>query len=304
MKSRNMRYYLLFLTLFSFHISATQPSAVDNLLIAVKRDNLTEVKEILAKSQKLLAYRDRSGRNLLMYAINSDSIAVTKYLIQLKVLTNGKDDSGRNPLHVALSNNPLNPEPVTPKRLEIIQLPIDAGVSVQALDRDESSVLHYAAESEEPKVLELILKAGAKVNEFRRDSVLHSAARRGLVKNVDILIQNGAKIDAYDQYFGFSPLHAVLHDVNTTNISKFKPVIERLLQKGADPNLVCRIEPVPFYSDAFRGYTALHLAVRANIPEIVKLLLHYKATKTAKSVSGKLAIDLAKNEEIKALLLK
>src|SRR4051794_37242662 len=87
-------------------------------------------------------------------ALNKGDVdAVTKLLAADKTLAN-KPKNGAPPLHVALLGN----------NVKIVQLLIEAGADIHALDRVGGAPIHYAAVHRDRAMLELLLDKGAKVD--------------------------------------------------------------------------------------------------------------------------------------------
>lgn len=71
----------------------------------------------------------------------------------------------------------------------------------------------------------------------------------------------------------------------------YPPMVQFLLEKGADPNGKDRWQSTPLETAAKRGY-----------PEIVKLLLEYGADPKAEDLNGDTALDIAKRQGFKKIV--
>lgn len=121
-----------------------------------------------------------------------------------------------------------------------------------------------------PRLVEVLLQAGADPNDGQ--SVLRAAMQERL-DCLELLLDHGADLNAVCMPQGVPPLHWMLDfDYNA-------PGVQRLVDRGADPNLPAG----PF------GETALHVATRRRRVEAVKFLLESGADIDARTASGRTA---------------
>jgi len=102
------------------------------------------------------------------------------------------------PLHIAIAA----------RKTKIIELLIEKGADLEALDRDQRTPLHIAALSgfiEDAKpytdMAKFLIEKGAEVNarDNSQSTPLHFAAFRGNVHMAELLIQKGADVNAVDK---------------------------------------------------------------------------------------------------------
>ena len=102
------------------------------------------------------------------------------------------------PLHIAIAL----------RKTKIIELLIEKGADLEALDRDQRTPLHIAALSgfiEDAKpytdIAKFLIEKGAKVNarDNSQSTPLHFAAFRGNVSMTELLIKKGADVNAVDK---------------------------------------------------------------------------------------------------------
>lgn len=141
-------------------------------------------------------------------------------------------------------------------QVEVIQLLLNAGSMVNVSDSDNITPLHLAVSRGHEDAVELLLKAGSRVNSKTSDksSAMHIAASRGFPRIIDMLLRYGAKIDILD----VSDRTPLLLAVTRGHCA----VVQLLLNKGAKVN-----------SEEIHGYTPLSEAVWQKDDELVCLLL-------------------------------
>lgn len=104
---------------------------------------------------------------------------------------------------------------------------------------NDGSMLHYAAESGHPQVVEFFIKKGLDLNEeglYKATPLIRSLA--GNIKSPDIaiiLIRAGADVKKSDQ-FKITPLHYAALYANVTPPGKTLELVKLLIEKGADVN--------------------------------------------------------------------
>ncbi|CAL4067086.1 unnamed protein product [Meganyctiphanes norvegica] len=100
----------------------------------------------------------------------------------------------------------------------------------------ERSVLHYAVLSGSVAIVNLLLKQGARVNfekTYNKPSPLDLAILKGDVEIINVLLESGADLAASSPVIG-SPLHMACSE----GIPNRMDILQLLLEKGADPNLI------------------------------------------------------------------
>ena len=174
----------------------------------------------------------------------------------------------------------------------VVQLLLDKGANVAALDSRGTSPLHWAAAANpNPSVVELLLSRGAEVDARgnKRSTPLHWAAAGNPNPAISrILIDHGADVDAHFELG--TPLHVAA--VN------FNPEVMLLLLK----------------SDGCVGRTnrklesPLHRAARNPVVEISKHLLDYGGSVEARDIMGRTPLHVAlmdnDNADIARLLIE
>ncbi|KAF2343677.1 Ankyrin repeat-containing domain, partial [Trinorchestia longiramus] len=182
------------------------------------------------------------------------------------LLDNGADPNGRYFLGSEINL-------VSPLRPELIELLLESGADVNAQDRngltpimkasrlrqgmeslllllsyggdvniradarrDHRTALHYAVLSGSLDILVVLLDSGSQVifePEYNKPTPLHLAVRRGDIKVINLLLDHGADINSSTSLVG-----SVLHMACSEKVHNRLEVIELLLSRGADPNIV------------------------------------------------------------------
>lgn len=123
-------------------------------------------------------------------------------------------------------------------------------------------------ENNATKITDLLLEQ-ANINEKDEygNTALHDFADNGNLEGVKLLIEHKAVIDIQNEQ-GESPLMRAV-------IRQYKPIVQKLLAEGANPNLPNK-----------SGYTSVHKAAFRNDLEIMKLLVSYDGDIKAVTNSG------------------
>ena len=185
----------------------------------------------------------------------SSSARSISLLLQCNANPNIRDADGLTPLAIACQRG---------NRFAVDRLLHASGIEIDIQDNHGCTPLHEACEYGSEKIVELLLKKGARFLEADRDGVppLHVACHEGHLAIVKLLFFHGhdkkkGLVKAEDIQ-GSSALHYAVE-------SGVTEIVEVLLLNGADPIAQKKNEVTP-----------LHIAARNGHVEIAKCLLQYK----------------------------
>jgi len=169
------------------------------------------------------------------------------------------------PLHTAAVHYPT--------RIEAL---ISDGLDIDTLDNYGNTALQQAVRYQNEASVSILLTAGANPNAGnKKDAPLSIAARTGNIEIVRLLVKHGANPNG--KSLGKTALH------NATVFGRTK--IVRIL-------LSCEYIDLNAREDG-TGYTALHLAVQHERPDIISILLKQGIKSDIKDCVGYTALDLA-----------
>lgn len=248
------------------------------------------VVQLLLDRKASLSISDANGLRPLHYAALFGRVELFQMLLQASADINATDRAGRTPLMNAVAS--LNQSAV----LSLLNAGADPGVAGPT----GWTALHAATVRNRPDMMTTLLSFGAKVDqhtttddsgvtshqtalhiaaeyglseavktllpltkdlEERADcgqTVLHMAAQVGAAEVVQLFIASGADSTAQDDY-GMTALSRAVLSGHTLTV---QTLLEKLLEKGRDPDTRDKL-----------GWSPLHLAARKGYCDIVHLLL-------------------------------
>uniref|UniRef100_A0A6A7FR83 Ankyrin repeat and KH domain-containing protein mask-like n=1 Tax=Hirondellea gigas TaxID=1518452 RepID=A0A6A7FR83_9CRUS len=125
------------------------------------------------------------------------------------------------------------------KGMESLLLLLSYGgdVNIRADERhDHRTALHYAVLSGSLDIIMVLIDSGAQVRfepDYNKPTPLHLAVRRGDIKVINLLLDVGAYVNSSTSLVG-----SVLHMACSEKVHNRLEVLELLLSRGANPNIV------------------------------------------------------------------
>ncbi|MGB0953498.1 MAG: ankyrin repeat domain-containing protein, partial [Planctomycetota bacterium] len=181
------------------------------------------------------AFRSKEEVTPLMSAAMNPNPEVTKALLKAGADPKAVDQAGSTALMVAAEFQ-LEPE--------VVHLLLQAGCDVAAVDEDRWTALHFASETMNPDIMDILIAAGAKVDARTADMDTALILAGGYSENLEValaLLEAGADLEAAND----SRMTPLLQACMSNGIG----MVRFLLEQGADPTAV-----------SFNGQSAIDLA--------------------------------------------
>ncbi len=260
-----------------------------SLYKAVELGTEEEVKRLLQRGDIDVDKAGAYGSTPLHIAAHAGNTGIVEALLLKGAKPNVACDSGRTPLHKAISafyisrNNNYQ---------RVVQLLLDYGADPYKANNAEETPLQLAKAYRLDNIVKLL-----NVNETDKfgQTALCQAVELGTEEEVKRLLQRGdIDVDKAGAY-GSTPLHIAAHTGN-------RGIVEALLLKGAKPNVACGTGRTPLH----KAISALNTAPNNNYQRVVQLLLDYGADPYKANDAGETPLQLAKEHgfgSIEELLL-
>lgn len=166
---------------------------ISNAKKSLRSDDLAPLKALIA-TEGGIHMKDSHGLTLLDYAVQATSFDAARLLLDAGASVTRDSYDGKTLIMLAAESTRYNDEKDV---IAMMQMLLDAGVDINALDKYGNSALSAAVVQEATSVIRFLIGAGADVNQDLRGwSVLHIAAHRDKKEAARLLIELGANIDA------------------------------------------------------------------------------------------------------------
>lgn len=144
--------------------------------------------------------------------------------------------------------------------MKIVQLLLDHGANIAAVDEWGRTALHYAAENHSVDVIEFVLKQGFDIESRDRDdhSPIHHAVALGSPEGCELLLRSGAMINRKSGQTGLSPLSCLLANMSISSMPRGVSVVRILLEYGAQ------------VSDRVGGHSILEIAAGQHVGQRIR----------------------------------
>jgi ankyrin repeat protein len=183
------------------------------------RSGNVEVFKILFENQANTYVKDKTGKSILDYAVESRNPASVNYAFSKEATELHYDSDGRSVLHLAAfdSSPDLNPAFAGLKHF------------IDHLDNDGYSAFHLAVYQKNKDFIQYLLTIGANINSTNKygETALHLAIEGGNLDIIAMLIDAKADLLITNQY-GDTPLHVA---INLGNIEAIKLLIANKVNK-------------------------------------------------------------------------
>ncbi|WP_341823712.1 ankyrin repeat domain-containing protein [Wolbachia endosymbiont (group A) of Agelastica alni] len=292
--------------------------------------------------------KDNDGKTPLHCASTSNHLGMVKYLISKDANIDAKDNNGETPLDDASSNsvrialmqahldkellltvkseddlktiNSLIAQGISKDRhgayyyawngnLDMVKLLVERDVNVNATDKYDCTLLHWAALKGHSGVAEFLVDKGANVNakDILGRTPMHLAVTNNYMNITEFLLENGANVDEADKN-GSTPLHYAARfgqlesarflidekaNMNAADNSGKKPV--HVAAENNNKNIIdLLLDKRVSVNDADKdGWTLLHWAASKGNFDIVEYLIGKGADIRAKGKDGQTPLCVA-----------
>jgi len=200
-----------------------------------------------AKAQVAPSTTEVSRYDTLHLAAHKGDMVALKMLISSKNDLNKRDSYGRTPLMVAAFAN----------KLDAAAALMDAGANTDLLENDKYDALTIAAVAGNTKMVELLIKKGAKTGlttSVYDGTALIAAAHLGHVGVVKALIAGGAPLDHVNNLHWTALIESIVLGDGGKNHTE---VLKSLVKAGANVNLADGHGRSPLALAKARGYAAM-----------------------------------------------
>ncbi|WP_257264173.1 ankyrin repeat domain-containing protein [Endozoicomonas sp. ONNA2] len=229
---------------------------------------------------------DSHGFTPLHFAAENGELDVFKHLINKGANKWARSNTGKTVLEIAESRG-FN----TAKMLETLYgAEYDVDVINASCDSEGGTAIAYAARNRQWKLLDTLISRGARIdawqNESGQSTPLHCAAAKGEKDIVRELVKRNADVRLPNAQGNLAIHHALLDDDfpwrSKKSMGDRLDILAELIEKGnADIN-----------ARGYQGATALHIAARGGMVEIVAELLKRGADFNILDDDNKTAYDL------------
>jgi len=272
---------------FDYDVNGRDDIGFTPLHTAVQKDQ-TEILDILLNAKAELDISAENGRTALHEAVRSEALASIEMLLDAGASPEAVCQEGKTALHYTVF--PWSPNEV------ILQLLLKRGAPVNVKDCHGRTALTMTAKGGKLSPVQLLLDHGAEIDS--RDEAgmtpLLSAVAYGSEAMVNLLIQTGAVLGAGDWTTG-TALHIAVSRKDDSKDGIATAILKTLLQSVVGKEAVNA-----------RRDTALHLAVKCNELEKIRILIDHGAKVNGRDLLKRtplfLAVQYNAEETVKLLL--
>lgn len=256
---------------------------------------------LVGKGAKLNA-RDVDGRSPFLNAVAAGHVDSARVLLDLGADFSATDLHMKTCVHIAVEH----------EHLDILSMLLGGRPGINCLNKGDLRdrvPLHYAANTTDIKILELLLSKQKRLSfqDENHKTPLHLAAEQASSKHVEALAKCMSEVNARDD-LGRTPLHSaarkgqrkscfVLLNMGAEVDSKDNKFRTPLMWAAKGNHLKCAEILLNFKASAdlqdIGGDSALHVACGQGHPAIVSLLLEHGASSTLSNKQGFSCLEIA-----------
>jgi ankyrin repeat protein len=258
-------YQALFISLYQEHFADISAHAQAFFQAVMEEDN-ANVKQQLTQSPELIDAQSKQGYSALHYAARYGRVDMLHLLLKWGANLELENNNGQSPLHIAASYNQIKP----------LNVLLAKGACPNKLDNEDKSPLYVAIASGSLDCAYALLAQGADPYLYCAGwNALHTAAWHGQLKFIKQLQRQGMCLNAKASHDGCTPLHLAAWN-NQLDVVKY---------------LLAHTKAINVRN--YDGFTALHLAAKAQHAKIVALLIEAGAQQSVDNL-GRTPLQLAK----------
>ena len=239
-------------------VSKPVDAKLRELISAVRGQDITRVRKMMAANPDLAKSSDGHGATALHHAAAYGTVDIVKLLLDQGADINARNSRDATPLHWAIGNTPN------------VKLLLEKGAEINAQTEDGRTPLYLAATQRfSPADLQLLLDHGADPNlaSINGGTPLMDASASGNTQAMQLLLAKKANVNAVSG----TGSTALFGAVNSGNIG----AVRLLLDRGLNVNHQTK-----------RQGTVLHTAAMQGSEEIVKLLIAKGADVNSRDYRG------------------
>ncbi len=276
-------------------INSTGNSA---LIYASGHEQMDDIVKLLVQKGADIHLKNRYGNTSLLIALDNRNPAAAQFLIENGAEINRTNTDGFTPLSAAIHSS----------EDEIASLLIKKGSVIAIKNKNHESLLYQACDNRLTNTALLLISKGIEVNDPDDETpVLIEASDKNMARVVQMLLKHGAKVNTKDKSFGKTALIQAVYKGNME-------IIKLLIKYGADINISKNDKEYPLqisleynyhdiasyllekeshaniYFDSWNRKNALHLSAEKGYIDIVKILINKKININAIDYEGNTAL--------------
>ncbi len=303
-----MKAFKTILVTVALLITAAQAAQAQEVFDLLRKGDVAAVKALIEKSPQLVEGRDASGRTPLHYAAYGGSADLINFFIDKGAKLELQDAQQKTPLHLAAMND----------RKDAVAALLKKGAALETRDDYQRTALILCArEQGQAATGRVLIDAGANVNAADKfgSTALELGAWRGKADFVDLLLEKGARVPESGQQW-----QGMLSEAASNGLAN---LFRRLTGKSQDLKAVDSSGEWLLHSAAAGGsaevvgllmdkgfdparpdrfgWTPLHYAARDGRTEAARILIDRGAPLNIRTIMGQTAYNVAQERKMEAV---